>query len=291
VFAKQTLRAGLVLPGGRYLAEEPLAQGGNGEVWVGLDVKTGRRVALKTLRPVRAVDERAVEAFKAEATAALAVHHPAVVRTYQYVPDDDGPGVIVQQLVRGVSLASEVRRQGPMAPARALRLLAQIARGLRAIHLAGYVHRDVSTVNIVLEPQDRPVLIDFGIATPIGSQVVTLDMLIPGNPDYLAPELARGKPATEVADIYSLGIVLLECLMGTKPFTGMTPELIATAHVLRPAPAAPSTLPADLRAFIALMVDKDPTRRPANALAVARLMETWAHQLGVLRSAGAAAGG
>jgi serine/threonine-protein kinase len=108
---------------------------------------------------------------------------------------------------------------------------------------------------------------------------VTEDVRVPGNPDYLAPELTRGQPVTPAADVYSLGILLLEMLLGKKPFVGDSPELTATAHVIRPAPSAPDGLPSDLRCFVALMVDKEPRHRPDNALAVGRMVEQGAEGL------------
>jgi serine/threonine-protein kinase len=270
------LSPGQSLDSGRYQVRRRIARGGLGEVWAGV-TDQGYEVALKTMRPDRADDTAAVLAFLGEARHGMAVNHPGVVRTFGRIEGDvPPPGVIIQDLVPGRSLESMVHQYGPLATGRAMAMMAQLARALHAIHRADLVHRDVSAVNIMVDDADHPVLIDFGIAAPIGAPSVTRNLTVPGNPEYLAPELTRGRPASPAADIYSLGIVLLEALTGTKPFSRATPEATATAHVMYPSPDPPAHLPRDTRNFMALLVSKDPARRPQSALAVARLLEAWA---------------
>ena len=265
-----------MLGAGRYQAGELLACGGLGEIWLGQDKQTGQEVVLKTMRPDRLEDAAAVVMFLDEAHHGQAVNHPAVVKTFGRIEGEvPAPGVIVQERVRGNSLAQLLSVGGPFETKRALKIMAQVARALRAVHSAGLVHRDVSTVNIIVDSLDQPKLIDFGIAVPIGAPSVTRDLTVPGNPDYLAPELTRGRPATPAADMYSLGIVLYEILTGTKPFTGSSREATATAHVIAPTPLPPAGLPSDLRSFISLLIAKEPERRPQNALAVARMFDIW----------------
>jgi serine/threonine-protein kinase len=122
---------------------------------------------------------------------------------------------------------------------------------------------------------DRATLVDLGIAGAIGAPTLTADVRVPGNPDYLAPELAHGRAASPAADVYALGLVLLYAVTGVKPFSGATPEDTAIAHVMSPSPEPPATLPAPLRYFIVRMIDKDPARRPDNALVVARIFEAY----------------
>jgi len=270
------LQPGLTLADGRYRVEVRLARGGLGEVWRGCEVETGRALVFKTMRLDRVDDTGAVLLFLNEARHGAVVNHPAVAKTIGRIEGEvPPPGVIVQELAEGHSLAQTISDSGPLETKRALRIMAQVARALRAVHKAELVHRDVSTLNIIVDHADQPKLIDFGIAAPIGAPSVTRHLTVPGNPDYLAPELARGRPATPAADLYSLGIVLYEALTGAKPYKGSTREDVATAHVLAPPPKPPPGLPSDLRSFICLLISKDPKRRPQNALAVARMFEAW----------------
>jgi len=270
------LQPGLTLADGRYRVELRLARGGLGEVWRGSDALTGRPVVFKTMRFDRADDTGAVLLFLNEARHGATVDHPNVVQTLGRLEGEvPPPGVIIQEWAQGHSLAHTIAVSGPLETKRALRIMAKVARALRAVHTAELVHRDVSTLNIIIDQADQPKLIDFGIAVPIGAPSVTRHLTVPGNPDYLAPELARGRPATPAADLYSLGIVLFETLTGAKPYVGSTREDTATAHVLSPPPLPPAGLPSDLRSFISLLVAKDPMRRPQNALAVARMFEAW----------------
>jgi len=274
------LDQGQLVGQGRYRVEEQLGCGGLGETWRGLDTATDQPVVLKTMRPDRLDDAQAVRGFLNEASHGGAVQHAGVARTIGLIEDDvPPPGVIVQELAPGHSLATEIAQSGPIETKRALLIVAKVARALRAVHAAGLVHRDVSAVNIIIDQAENPVLIDFGIATPIGSPSVTTHLTVPGNPDYLAPELTRGQPATPAADIYSLGIILYEALTGQKPYSRASREATATAHVISPSPVAPANLPRDVRSFMALLMNKDPARRPQNALAVARLLEAFAAAL------------
>jgi serine/threonine-protein kinase len=271
------LRPGQLLEHGRYRVELRIALGGLGEVWRGLDLTNNRPVVFKTVRAEQIDDPETIRMFLAEAAHGQAVNHPGVVQTLGRIEDDiPPPGVIVQEFADGRSLAQVIGQTGALEAGRALKIGAKVARALRAVHNAGLVHRDVSAVNLILDRTDSPKLIDFGITVPIGSPSVTQNLTVPGNPEYLAPELTRGRPATEAADIYSLGIVMFEALTGVKPFSRASREGTATAHVTSPSPIPPNNLPSDLRSFLLLLVAKDPTRRPHNALAVARLLEAWA---------------
>jgi serine/threonine-protein kinase len=262
----------------------PVGSGGRGEIWKGWDQRDRRQVAVKLLSPALVDDDVAKRMFRSEAHNGASVHHPHIVETLDFLSGSgaDGgnePEAIVQGFIEGKSLAAHLEGGATMEAPRILRILAAVARGLRAVHTADLVHRDVSPQNILLEKDDFPVLIDFGISSPIGSPSLNAQGAIPGNPDYLAPELSLGRPVTPSADLYSLGTVLFRAITGATPFRAASPELTATAHVLSPSPELPKDLPADLRIFFRQLTAKDPERRPTNALAVANLFDSWAQAL------------
>jgi serine/threonine-protein kinase len=268
------LAPGDILPGGRYSVEAPLAQGGRATVWEGTDLERESPVVVKTPRADLAADDDVLADLRAEALVGGLAEHPSLVRTLDLI-EAGGSAYLVQALAPGRPLAERLRHDGPLDYRLALRVLAQIARGVRALHNADHVHRDVSAANIMWDGA-RATLIDLGIALRIGTPPLTLASRVPGNPDYLAPELSLGRDATPAADLYSLGVVLLYAITGRKPFSGATPEDIAAAHVMSPSPPIPAHLPSGLRYLMRRLLDKDPARRPGNALAVARVFEAFA---------------
>jgi serine/threonine-protein kinase len=267
-------RPGLELPGGRYRLDDLIARGGRAETWRATDAQEGRVVAIKTPLAALAGDSEAARMFRAEALAGERVHHPAVVETLDY-HEIDSHAFLVLEFAPGRTLAEEVKCRGTMPAREILVALAQVAAGLHAVHRARLVHRDVTPQNIMWNGRAAK-LIDFGIAVQFGAPTLTAGIEVPGNPDYLAPELARGANATPAADIYSLALVLLTALTGAKPFTGATAADTALAHVLGPSPVAPVGLASDLRILIHQMTAKDPAARPSNAMVVSRLLEDFA---------------
>lgn len=280
--AGEPYRQGQLLAG-RYRLVERLGAGGRGEIWRAVDQASPDQRAVAVKFPLLEAAGRpgaAAQMFRTEAQSGRRVHHPNVVETLDFrdglgYGTADGGQFLVLGLVEGRNLETVVREDGPFDYRQALRLLAQAARGLHAIHRAGLVHRDVTPVNLIWDGT-TVTLMDFGIALPPGAPTLTEDILVPGNPEYMAPELVLGQPAGRGADIYSLGVTFLFLITGVRPFHRDSLEDTALAHVMDPAPPVPADLPADLRALIASMVDKDPGRRPASALAVARLFETFA---------------
>jgi serine/threonine-protein kinase len=265
--------AGLVLPGGRWRLDRLVNRGERSEVWRGTDLAGGRPVAIKT--PRAGADAETTRSIRAEAQFGAAVRHPAVVETLDFV-EAEGRAHLVRGFVSGTPLEAQLRQIGALPPSVVLTALAQVARGLRAVHDAGLVHRDVSAPNTVWDGQ-RATLLDLGIATPIGGPTLTADARLPGNPEYLAPEIAQGKTASIAADIYALGVLALYALTGAKPFARATPEATAIAHVMDPSPTPPVGLDTEAQSVLAQMLAKDPAKRPADALAVARAFEAFAH--------------
>jgi serine/threonine-protein kinase len=265
------LSAGVAL-GHRYVLEEWVGAGGFCDVWRACDLTLDRPVAVKVLHAAYVRDPEALARFQAEARHAGGLAHQNIARIYDY--GDADPPYLVMELVDGPSLA-EVLTSGPMDPARVLDVVAQAAAGLQAAHEAGLVHRDVKPANLLLSPDGTVKITDFGISHVLGASGMTRTGLIVGTPGYLAPERASGATATELSDLYSLGVVAYECLAGAPPFAGAALE-VALAHITRPFPALPAFVPADVAALVARLTAKDPADRPGSAAEVAR----QARQLG-----------
>ena len=228
----ESLLLGRVL-GGRYRIEEVIGRGGMGAVYRAVDERLGRRVAVKVITVAMGDDpdtRRRVRArFHREARAAAALpHHPNVVPVYDYGTDDDlGLDYIVMELLEGHDLATHLQRSGPPPLATALRVLREAARGLAVGHRAGLIHRDVKPGNIFLardhdELQVR--MVDFGIAKLADDEdtanQLTQDGRLPHSPAYASPEQLRGlTQLTPASDVFSLGAVGYQLLIGERPFT------------------------------------------------------------------------
>ena len=252
--------------GHRYELEERVGAGGFGDVWRARDLTLDRAVAVKVLHAAYVQDAEALTRFQAEARHAGSLAHENIARVYDY--GDPHSPYLVMELVDGPSLA-QVLTSGPIDPGRAMDVVAQAATGLQAAHEAGLVHRDIKPGNLLLTPDGTVKITDFGISHAVGSPRVTSTGLIVGTPGYLAPERAAGAAATVLSDIYSLGVVAYECLAGAPPYDGTALE-VALAHAIRPFPALPSFVPADVRALVAQLTAKDPADRPRSAAEVAR---------------------
>jgi serine/threonine-protein kinase len=253
---------------GRYRLDEPLGSGGAGHVWRAVDLVLKRQVAVKLLRAGAAGDPEARDRFRAEARNASRMSHPCVAQVYDYC-EDGSPDLpfLVMELVDGPSLA-ELLAAGPLGPGQAIDLIAQVAAGLHAAHSAGLVHRDIKPGNLLITRDGQVKVTDFGIARMAQDTALTSAGILVGTPGYLAPERAAGGPATPASDLYSLGVVGYECLTGVPPFRGPALD-VAEAHLRRPLPALPETVPAEVGALVAALTAKDPRNRPGSAREVA----------------------
>jgi tRNA A-37 threonylcarbamoyl transferase component Bud32 len=260
----------------RYLLLRRLAFGGMGEVWEGTDVVLDRPVAVKILRAELADDDAFRRRFRAEARTAGRVPHPGIAAVFDYgetVVAGKGLAYLVMELVPGEALSAILSREGALGTDRSLDLVAQAARALHAAHERGVIHRDVKPANLMVTPDGRVKVTDFGIARPDDHEPLTATGQVMGTAHYLAPELARGRAATPASDIYALGVVMYECLAGRRPFEGDDQIGVATAHLSEEPPPLPATLSPDVRALVAAAMEKDPARRISSAEALAAAAE------------------
>jgi serine/threonine-protein kinase len=262
---------GLTL-GNRYRLVRRIAVGGMGEVWVAADDALGREVAVKVLRTEYAGNEDFLNRLRTEARNSAALSHPNIAQMYDY-GETNGSGYLVMELVVGEPMADLLEREPVLPPARLLPILAQTARALHAAHLSGVVHRDVKPGNILIDRSGTVKITDFGVSLAANQVPMTATGMVMGTAQYLSPEQAVGQAATGASDIYALGIVAYESILGNRPFTGSTPVDIAVAHVNEPVPPLPSSVDPELSELVMVMLAKDPLARPHPADALARVFE------------------
>lgn len=254
---------------GPYDIEAEIGRGGMGVVYRARDRALSRIVALKVLRP-DVDDERVRQRFAREVRAASRVEHDFLVRVYATSDPADPILYFAMEYVAGSSLAMRIRTQSRLAPRDAAEVVAQAAEGLAAAHAAGLVHRDVKPDNILLDASTgRAKVGDFGLARLTAeASDLTRDGVIAGTPAYLSPEQARGdRDAGPLADVYSLGVTLYECLAGEVPFRGVPHQIIH--QIINDEPRSPRTLndrvPRDLETVCLKAMAKEPHGRYASA--------------------------
>jgi serine/threonine protein kinase len=258
-------------PFGQYRLIELLGRGGMGEVWRAYDTVTDRIVALKVLPAHFAEDSVFKERFRREAHAAAQLNEPHVVPIHTY-GEIDGRLFVDMRLIRGHDLET-VLAAGPLAPARAVQIIEQVAKALHAAHEVGLVHRDVKPSNILVTHDDFAYLIDFGIARAAGQTGLTATGGVIGTLRYMAPERFGTGRADARSDIYALACVLYECLTGSGPFPGDSLEQQLAGHLATPPPRPSHTdpgVPAELDTVIATGMAKNPEERYATTVELAR---------------------
>src|SRR5688572_1226071 len=263
----------------RYALVSRLATGGMGEVWRGRDTTLGREVAVKLLKAEYADDATFRRRFENEAQHAASLHHPGIASVFDFgeaAPLDgpgDGPGTprpyLVMELVEGQPLSALLRPGTPLDAEVTRDLMAQTADALGAAHRAGIVHRDIKPGNLIVTPDRRIKVTDFGIARAADGLAITETGQVMGTPAYISPEQAEGGTATSASDVYSLACVAFECLAGRRPFTAGTAVATAVAHLRQPVPSLPSSVPDDLAAVVTRALAKAPSERYADGSAFA----------------------
>jgi serine/threonine-protein kinase len=276
---------------GRYRIAAELGRGGMGVVYQAEDLQLGRQVALKALPPELTRQEERVERFRREARSLAALNHPSIVTLYD-VEEIDGELVLAMELVEGRTLAQAIPTGG-LETARFFRLAIPLVDALSAAHERGVVHRDLKPGNILVTPQDRVKVLDFGLAKlRAGASETAIDQRTTqdltalgtavGTAGYMAPEQIRGGPADERSDVFALGIVLYEMASGRHPFQAPSTADVVSA-ILRDDPPSllelQPRLPRHLERIVRGCLEKDPERRFQSAKDVRNQLERLQEEL------------
>jgi len=259
--------------GGRYQLSSRVAIGGMGEVWQATDLVIGRTVAIKILKDEYLGDPGFLERFRAEARHAALVNHEGIANVFDY-GEEEGSAYLVMELVPGEALSAIIERERVLSTDRVLDIVAQTANALQAAHAAGLVHRDIKPGNLLITPDGRVKITDFGIARIADQVPLTATGQVMGTVQYLSPEQASGHSASPSTDIYSLGIVAYEALAGRRPFTGESQVAIAMAQINETPPELPVTISEPVRNLVYASIAKSPADRPASAAHLARAAQS-----------------
>jgi serine/threonine-protein kinase len=258
----------------RYRLEERVATGGMGDVWRATDLTLGRTVAVKVLLPNLSADSGFSARFLAESRMLAAVHHPGVVQVYDRgecdLPEGAHATYLVMEFVDGEPLSTRLAREGRLPAAEAMRIVAEAARALEAVHAGGIVHRDVKPSNLLLRPDGSVVLLDFGVARSAAvTSVTATNAAVLGTALYMAPEQARRETVSPATDVYALGAVAYHTLAGHPPFMGDNAVSVAMMHLDTPPPDLPADVPPAARAVVLRALAKDPADRYPSGTALA----------------------
>ncbi|MFW6692887.1 protein kinase domain-containing protein [Streptomyces sp. MAR4 CNX-425] len=259
---------------GRYRLLERIGRGGMGTVWHAEDEVLGRQVALKKLHvpPHLKEAEQATlfERTRREARSAARITHPNVVVVHDVV-DDAGLPCIVMEHVPAPALDEVLKKDGPLAPAEAVRIGIGVIAALRAAHAAGVLHRDVKPGNVLLGPDGRVVLTDFGIAVVADTSTLTRTGELVGSVDFCAPERLRGADPAPASDLWALGATLYQAVQGRPPFRRATP--LETAYAIAVDPLEHPAAAGPLAPLISELLAREPAARPSAAEAERRLRQ------------------
>jgi len=262
---------------GSYRLVQQIGAGGMGRVFIAEHALLGRQVALKVLRSELSGNIEAVKRFFAEARAVNRIKHENIIEISDFVANARGPSFYIMELLQGTTLRVLQSQEGLLSVPRALRIVVQVCRGVGAAHAASVIHRDLKPDNVFLIERDGQAdfvkLLDFGVAKLTSatledaSTYKTSAGMVVGTPDYMAPEQALGQPVDHRADIYSIGVILFELLVGRRPFVARTAREVMVQHMVTPAPGFATInpaleLPLELEDLVLHCLKKDPHERP-----------------------------
>ena len=254
---------------GRFRIEGPLGRGGMGVVYLARDMKLGRFVALKSLPPEVQTNVHVRARLQREATLLAQLNHPNIATIYDHFESGDGVAYLVLEYVPGQTLAERLF-EGRLSLAEALSVAIQVAAALAAAHEHRIIHRDLKPSNIMITPQGRAKVLDFGLGKATDAELANprADLTRPGGMmgtlAYMSPEQALGRPADYRTDIWSLGVVLYEVLAGRLPFAGRTPrDVTHSASCEEPCPLQElrNDIPVALDHLVLKMLQKEPWDR------------------------------
>jgi serine/threonine-protein kinase len=266
---------------GKYRLDRALGRGGFGAVYEAADLRLHRQVAAKVMMGSLFGDQNALRRFEREARAAAKIDHPNITRVHDYGTVGSGGAFLIMELIAGRTWRAELQRAGVIAPARAADWFRQLLNGLQFAHAMGIVHRDLKPENVMIVADavggaDAVKIMDFGLAKVMdggtsATETVTAAGMAMGTIGYMAPEALTGGLVDERADIFAIGVMMVETLTGARPFTGQTPEQIF-ASLLRNDYHLPgdSTEIRALDAIVQRCLAKDPRDRYGSAAEAAR---------------------
>src|ERR687894_292810 len=253
------------LIGERFRLEEKVGSGGMSSVYRAFDPTLERRVAIKMMHRDISSDPDQLERFRREARAVARLNHPLVVTVID-AGEDDGPPYIVFEYVEGETLKERIRRLGRLPIDEAIAYAIEIGRALECAHAHKLVHRDVKPQNVLIDPDGRAKVTDFGIARSLEAQGLTATGRVLGTTDYVSPEQALGHEVTGQSDVYSLGVVIYEMLTGEVPFRADTQVAVAMKHVRDPLPDVQRRRP-EISASLAAVVEHATAKETQNRYA------------------------
>ncbi|MHA7133192.1 Stk1 family PASTA domain-containing Ser/Thr kinase [Oerskovia turbata] len=262
---------------GRYHVVSRIARGGMATVYLAVDRRLDREVALKVMHPHLAEGSDGgefVARFRREARAAARLAHPGVVAVFDQGVDGE-TSYLTMELVQGTTLRRVLQDEGALSVGRALDVLEEILDALAAAHRKGLVHRDIKPENVLLDESGRIKVADFGLARAVSEGASTATSTVLGTVAYLGPELVTSGRCDARTDVYAVGILAYEMLTGRQPFTGETPLQVAFQHVNTDVPApsdAEPGIPAEVDVLVCALAARSPQDRPVDASAALALV-------------------
>ncbi|MEP9391287.1 protein kinase [Gordonia sp. VNQ95] len=254
----------------RYRIDAPIARGGMSAVYLGVDLRLGRDVAVKVMDTRYAADPQFLRRFEFEARAVAGLKHPGLVAVYDQ-GIDDGVAFLVMELVEGGSLRELLRERGPMPPHAVVAVADPVLGGLGTAHRAGLVHRDVKPENVLISDAGEVKVADFGLVRAVAESGVTSASVILGTAAYLSPEQVEAAHADARSDVYSMGVMMFELLTGRTPFRGDTPLALAYQRLTYDVPAPGDVIagvPTELDEIVLRATERRPADRYADGFAM-----------------------